>query len=729
MKRFCFAIIVALVTLAVSCAPEDDGYLITQNTPIRSQVKVTLDFVVNENMGTKTLDFAIGTKPSIMDPEAEAPQEASRAGESVTINTLHVFQFSSQGLMFTSEKINVAGGQSVEPTLTTGLGQIIYIVANAGAYDFSKVTDLASFESLTFPMDNIASDADIPLVGCVKGVDIEPLGEGVGKVSVGGQPFEIAIKKILSKVVLTYNFDVADAVLSQVVLADVPTSAPFVEPAVDGVLSFFPEGAVATNFTDNVVAVEGAGTTSGTLTWYVSDNIRGAVEEFTEQSLKNPASAPEHSTHIKFSANVNNSTKIYHYSLYVGEDNCGDFNVYRGNTYNITANIDDKGTEIDRRIEVETPPVIIIDPWVEPANCYMVAPGEEVVIGARKVVGNVDNDLLEGKTFADAVIVWQTKENDELALGGADAVAYSVDENGAEIITVKAAAEGNALVAVRDAAGEILWSWHIWVTAYNPEEENFVYNNTTFMNRSLGALNYRKGEARTAGWLYQWGRKDPFPPTATEGTKGENAPIQLYDANGTLLPAVDTNSELDSQIPKADVGMADSNLAFSIANPYTFIYNTINKSNTAAQPIHWITSNANSDAITASLWSGVKKTVYDPCPAGWQVSATNFWTNDPDKHNSLTYTGGATTYDADANGSIVNVLDKESVWFPFQGYRKALNQGVQGNCGDVAVVWSVNCHADALRTWAVKIRAADYRTMIDYPRADGLAVRCVKIAQ
>ena len=179
MKRFCFAMIVALVTLAVSCAPEDDGYLITQNTPIRSQVKVTLDFVVNENMGTKTLDFAIGTKPSIMDPEAVAPQEASRAGESVTINTLHVFQFSSQGLMFTSEKINIAGGQSVEPTLTTGLGQIIYIVANAGAYDFSKVTDLASFESLTFPMDNIASDADIPLVCCVKGVDIEPLGEGV----------------------------------------------------------------------------------------------------------------------------------------------------------------------------------------------------------------------------------------------------------------------------------------------------------------------------------------------------------------------------------------------------------------------------------------------------------------------------------------------------------------------------------------------------------------------
>ena len=36
-----------------------------------------------------------------------------------------------------------------------------------------------------------------------------------------------------------------------------------------------------------------AGATSGTISWYVSDNIRGAVAEYTEQTLKNPNTAPD----------------------------------------------------------------------------------------------------------------------------------------------------------------------------------------------------------------------------------------------------------------------------------------------------------------------------------------------------------------------------------------------------------------------------------------------------
>ena len=720
MKSFKVSMFVAIAALLMSCNPDEDGYLIIQNTPIRSQVRTSLEFIVDEDSQTKALEFGIGTSPLVMDTAPSTSSRADVAG--VEIRDIHVFQFSSQGLMFAAEKFSSVDGGAIEPTLTTGLNQIIYIVANAGAFDFSKVTDLASFENLTYPMDNIASDADIPLVGCVKGVDIEAVEEGVGKLSVAGQPIQFEIKRILSKIVLTYTFDVADAVLAQVALADAPSSAPFVEPTADGVLNFYPEAIVDSNFATYATVVEGADATSGTISWYVSDNIRGAVAEYTEQTLKNPNTAPDRSTHIKFTANATNSNKIFHYSLYVGEDNCGDFNIHRGNTYNISIAISDDGTEIDRRIEVETPPVIIIDPYSKPANSYMVVPGEEVLIGARKAVGNVDNDHLEGKTIADAVILWQTRENGELALGGADAVSYWVDANGVELVTVKAAAEGNALVAVRDAAGEVLWSWHIWVTAYNPEEENFVYNNTTFMNRSLGALNYKKGDTRTEGWLYQWGRKDPFPPTNGEN-KG-NMVLRLYDAAGELLPDVYA-SETDSQVPKVAVGTADSNLEYSIANPTTFIYNTAAATNSAANPVHWITSKSTSDAITANLWSGVKKTAYDPCPAGWITSSTNFWDENV-KHNSLTYTAGASTHFSEENGAIVNVLDKASVWFPFQGFRKSANQGVQGNCGDVAVIWSTSCHADALRTWAVKIRAADYRTMIDYSRADGLVVRCVK---
>ena len=37
----------------------------------------------------------------------------------------------------------------------------------------------------------------------------------------------------------------------------------------------------------------GAGATSGTISWYVSDNIRSAVAEYTEQTLKKTNTAPD----------------------------------------------------------------------------------------------------------------------------------------------------------------------------------------------------------------------------------------------------------------------------------------------------------------------------------------------------------------------------------------------------------------------------------------------------
>ena len=46
-----------------------------------------------------------------------------------------------------------------------------------------------------------------------------------------------------------------------------------------------------TKYTKRPMAAAGA--TSGTISWYVSDNIRGAVAEYTEQTLKNPNTAPD----------------------------------------------------------------------------------------------------------------------------------------------------------------------------------------------------------------------------------------------------------------------------------------------------------------------------------------------------------------------------------------------------------------------------------------------------
>ncbi|MCD8276166.1 MAG: hypothetical protein LUC96_14505 [Alistipes sp.] len=50
--------------------------------------------------------------------------------------------------------------------------------------------------------------------------------------------------------------------------------------------------------------------------------------------------------------------------------------------------------------------------------------------------------------------------------------------------------KGNALIAVKDQQGRIMWSWHIWCTDTPADQvymTNKYGNSYTFMDRSLGA--------------------------------------------------------------------------------------------------------------------------------------------------------------------------------------------------------------------------------------------------
>lgn len=91
--------------------------------------------------------------------------------------------------------------------------------------------------------------------------------------------------------------------------------------------------------------------------------------------------------------------------------------------------------------------------------------------------------------------------------------------------------QGNVLIAVRDADGRILWSWHIWVTDYDPSSQAPKLNGLSWMTRNLGALSDDYDETGSAkGFVYQWERKDPFPSGAGWNDLND---ITVYDASGT----------------------------------------------------------------------------------------------------------------------------------------------------------------------------------------------------
>lgn len=101
----------------------------------------------------------------------------------------------------------------------------------------------------------------------------------------------------------------------------------------------------------------------------------------------------------------------------------------------------------------------------------------------------------------------------------------ALPENSQIKITINAAKrKGNAVIAFK-VDHTIYWSWHIWVTdntengvTYSQDFETDLNNKTfqvAYMDRNLGATSadFIGNEwEKSGGLLYEWGRKDPFPP-------------------------------------------------------------------------------------------------------------------------------------------------------------------------------------------------------------------------
>ena len=155
------------------------------------------------------------------------------------------------------------------------------------------------------------------------------------------------------------------------------------------------------------------------------------------------------------------------------------------------------------------------------ANCYIVSEAGEYMFDAT-VRGNGSGDdaaiaLADGMK---ADWLWVTKGLEQ------EISAVSLDAGKGRIFfTAAGAAKGNAVIALADAAGEIVWSWHLWFT---PEPRMVTYaNGRVLLDRSLGAVGTTPGSAEAYGLYYQWGRKDPFCGRAGRPFQHWNTPRRI----------------------------------------------------------------------------------------------------------------------------------------------------------------------------------------------------------
>jgi len=203
--------------------------------------------------------------------------------------------------------------------------------------------------------------------------------------------------------------------------------------------------------------------------------------------------------------------------------------------------------------------------------------------------------------------------------------------------------QANAIVAVLDDKGTIMWSWHIWVTERDINQTHKVddwSNGATYdmMSSNLGWVDGKQvyydprefkftfkqkktGEEKTmtvtqvgetfdykdaGSTYYQWGRKDPIVALKNRDKTGVNDYRRL-------------DTPTDDYLYKTQPGWVTS--ADGIKHPNVYYVQNATYSSTA-----WLTDAAyspklwNVDGRERNIWvASSRKTVYDPSPKGFKV--------------------------------------------------------------------------------------------------------------
>ena len=311
----------------------------------------------------------------------------------------------------------------------------------------------------------------------------------------------------------------------------------------------------------------------------------------------------------------------------------------------------------------------ITDPWIEKTNS-----------GANYGVN-------------DAKVVWADEAG--LVKFGTTKIVHDAGNNAFVQFEVPAdkIKNGNAVIAVMKN-GTVVWSWHLWfihddalntVTCTNFQGHKYKFTQETlgwkytalkvstysaprkvrvtveqtvanggvkqfaYITITQNPGNSRKGYST----LYQFGRKDAFPGTDTT-------------PDGSFTPNGGDNMSIQNGIRHPGTFYNDGSTWYS--------YNKYNL---------WSMDNT----VTGYNDNAVVKTIYDPCPAGFHMPASNAFTGftTHGENGGTANVNGAEDWGWNFNNKITS--PDAAVFFPASGYRRHFDGSLYG-VGDSGWYWS-----------------------------------------
>lgn len=331
------------------------------------------------------------------------------------------------------------------------------------------------------------------------------------------------------------------------------------------------------------------------------------------------------------------------------------------------------------------------------ANSYIVSEA-----GSYKIIPTKGNSNESVGAISSVEVLWESFGTDVTPNVGDLVKNVKYSDGAISFATPSTFKEGNAVIAAKDASGNILWSWHIWLTD-EPQGQVYYNNAGTMMDRNLGATSATPGDVGALGLLYQWGRKDPFL-----GSSSIQYDMELAKSTITWPSSVSSDSSTGT-------------IGYATSNPTTFItYNTNNSD--------WYYTGSSSTDNSRWTTSATSKSIYDPCPAGWRVpdgGDEGIWST---ALGSSSHFIDSSFYDDTNEG--MNFSSKfgssSTIWYPTSHNRNYADGNIRN--GGSALYWSASPSSHvSYNVYYLNINDSGFVSPLgNGSRAYGSSVRCLK---
>ena len=399
------------------------------------------------------------------------------------------------------------------------------------------------------------------------------------------------------------------------------------------------------------------------LVYYLPRSCWGKAGDATQAKDKN-WDAPDKATYYEIQATNKKTNASLRYRIYPGTDVTRDFNIIANCCYTVPVILDasvivnDSRVEDMSRIRLAESNSYIID-HLNPITYEIPISRINEFWSNDKQAQNAAANVLQENDEWIAEVIWQDQPKQMIQFSTADSdtglSSYTGTGSTSFYIRPVNNVPGNVIIGVRrkptgtDTSSPkdrlYLWSWHLWLTDYNPDQQTHAweegkyeyivtggkvhryessYWQTTFhnkymMDRNLGALTSEPGDnnanlINTFGLYYQYGRHAPLPYPNLEN---------VYDVNGVAIPDFAFNSSKYNMLNKK---FATSH-AEAVTKPHTFFYCTSKQIKPLDYNLRrWLGNDALtiSNAYERNVWDNPDwysntKSIFDPCPPGWEV--------------------------------------------------------------------------------------------------------------